>query len=99
MGRKKPFLSSLLLGVVMSAPFLTTACAVHSRVYDPYHNDYHQWNHDEDVQYHQWIVINHKPDHPYKKLDKDDQKAYWDWRHNQGDHDRDHDHDHDHDHH
>jgi hypothetical protein len=101
MRRKNRVLSSLLLGAVLSAPFLTTACAVHSReVYDPYHNDYHAWNHDEGVQYHEWIVVNHKPDRPYKKLDKDDQKAYWNWRHDHGDqgHDRDHDHDHDHDH-
>ncbi len=107
MGRRNRGLSLLLLGAVLSAPLLTSACSEHRRVYDPYDNDYHAWNHNEDIEYHQWIVINHRADRPYKQLNKDDQKAYWEWRHNQSnqghdrdqDHNRDRDHDHDHDHH
>ena len=61
---------------------------------DPYYRDHHRWNNNEVVYYNQWTVETHHDPHvDYGRLQKDDQKAYWDWRHN---HDRDHDHDHDH---
>ena len=51
------------------------------RVYDPYHNDYHRWDNHETVYYHQWVVENHRDDRDFRKLNKDEQKRYWDWRH------------------
>jgi hypothetical protein len=77
------YLSSLLLVTAFLAPAVTTGCANRSyRVYDPYHNDYHRWDHHEAVYYHQWVTENHREDRDFRKLNKDDQKQYWDWRHN-----------------
>jgi hypothetical protein len=66
---------------------LTTVGCAH-RYYDSYHNDYHRWDHQEQVYYNQWTVENHiDPHRDYNHLSKDEQKRYWDWRH-------EHDHDH-----
>ena len=78
-------------GVLLLA--LATAGCAH-RYYDPDHNDYHRWDHQERGYYNQWAVENHVDSHrDYNHLSKDDQKRYWDWRHS---HDNDH---HDNDHH
>jgi hypothetical protein len=86
-------LASLLLACAFLAPALTTGCATRSyRVYDPYHNDYHRWNHHEDVYYNQWVLETHRDHRDFRQLDHDQQKQYWDWRHDHHDHDHDHDH-------
>jgi hypothetical protein len=81
-------LGSLVLAVALSAPLATTGCAVHAyRVYDPYYHDYHRWDHHEEVYYQQWAVeTHHDPHRDYRHLDTNDQKQYWAWRHNHGDH-------------
>ncbi|HUO26363.1 MAG TPA: hypothetical protein VMU61_11910 [Candidatus Aquilonibacter sp.] len=86
------FLTSLLLGTALSASVMGTACAHHYyRVYDPYYHDYHVWNNDEVVYYHQWAVeTHHDPDRDFRRLPADEQRQYWDWRHHHGDHDHDH---------
>ena len=78
---------------------LTTGCATH-RYYDPYHHDYHHWDSSETVYYNQWVVEYHMDPHrDYRHLSKEDQRRYWDWRHNHDhDHDRDRDHNREHDH-
>ena len=79
------------LGLVFVAgalltPLVTTGCATH-RVYDPYHSDYHHWDRHETVYYQQWVVENHRDPHrDYRRLNKDEQKQYWDWRHHHEDH-------------
>jgi len=80
-------ISSLLLSAVLAAPLITAGCAVHGtyRTYDPYYHDYHRWDDHEAVYYHQWVVENHKPDRDYRKLNHDEQKQYWEWRHNHPD--------------
>jgi hypothetical protein len=87
--------SSLLLAIAFLVPAMTTACA--TRGYqDPYYNDYHRWDRHETVYYRQWTNENHRDYRDFRRLNHDEQKEYWTWRH--GHHD-DHDHDHDHDHH
>ncbi|HZR58343.1 MAG TPA: hypothetical protein VFA74_15830 [Terriglobales bacterium] len=101
MGRKPRYLSSLLLGAAFVIPALTTGCAEHHyyRAYDPDHGDYHTWNNNETVYYQQWETTNHYDHRDFKDRDKNQQKQYYDWRHQHvNDHDRDHDHDKDHDH-
>jgi hypothetical protein len=92
--------SSLLLAAVFAFPLLTAGCAVHAyRAYDPVDNSYHRWNHNDDVYYQQWVVETHHPQRPYRDIDQNDQRAYWQWRHSHSDqdhHGKDH-HDHDHD--
>jgi hypothetical protein len=82
------WLSSLLLGAALVTPLIGTGCAGHAgyRVYDPYHSDYHRWDDHETVYYNQWVTENHRENRDFRKLDKDEQKQYWDWRHHHDDH-------------
>lgn len=58
----------------------TAGCARH--YYDPDHNDYHRWDRHEKDYYNQWVVENHiDPHRDYKHLSTDEQKRYWNWRH------------------
>lgn len=81
------------LGVLLLALSTGVACEHHSyRVYDPYYTDYHVWNDDEVRYYHQWADENHRDrDRDFRHLSPEEQKQYWTWRHNHGDHDN-HDH-------
>jgi len=81
-------ISSLLLSAVFLLPLIGAGCSgrVTYRAYDPYYHDYHRWDDHEQVYYRQWVVENHKPDRDFRKLDRDDQKQYWDWRHSHEDH-------------
>ncbi len=91
MNKKSGFVSSLVLAAALSSFLLGMACGGHLyyRVYDPYYSDYHVWNGDEAVYYHQWAGENHRdPDRDFRKLPPEEQKEYWTWRHSHGDHDR-----------
>jgi hypothetical protein len=70
-------------GATLLAVVLSTGCAVHAgyRVYDPYHGDYHVWDDHEGTYYNQWVTENHRDHRDFRKLNKEDQKRYWDWRH------------------
>jgi len=95
MSRKNMFLGIIFLAGALATPLITTGCASHHyyRVYDPYYGDYHRWTPDEDVYYRQWINERHYEYREYSRLDRDQQRDYWNWRHGHGDHDHDHDHD------
>ena len=83
----------------MISPVVATGCGgghTYYRAYDPYYHDYHRWDPDEDRYYHRWAVENRHEDRDFRHLGRDDQKRYWNWRH---DHRSDHDHDHDNDRH
>ena len=100
MSRGSHPLSSLLLAAVLASSLVGIGCAEHHayRVYDPYYTDYHRWDNDEVVYYDRWVNETHHDHHrDFKKLSPEEQKDYWTWRHNHGDHDRDHDKDHDRD--
>jgi hypothetical protein len=81
-------LSVMLLGAALASG-VGVACASHPyRVYDPYYTDYHVWNNDEVVYYNRWSAETHRDPHrDFRHLNKDEQKEYWTWRHNHGDHD------------
>jgi hypothetical protein len=83
------FASLLVLGAALACAALGTACAHHHyyRVYDPYYHDYHVWNDNEVVYYHQWANEYHRdPNRDFRHLPPGEQKEYWDWRHSHGDH-------------
>jgi len=92
MKRKPRLLSLCFLAAALASSVVGTACAErHYRVYDPYYSDYHVWNNDEVVYYHQWARENHHDEQrDFRKLRPEEQKEYWTWRHSRGDHDRDH---------
>jgi hypothetical protein len=73
----------ILAGAVLSAALLLGGCSTTTEnVYDPGHGDYHKWDSAEDAHYHQWVSDTHHDNVEYKKLPPEDQKSYWDWRHN-----------------
>lgn len=86
------FLVLILLMGTFSIPVVTTGCGgpTYYRAYDPYYHDYHAWP-DEDAYYRRWYGENYhdRTYRDYRKLNHDEQKRYWDWRHS-SDHDRDH---------
>lgn len=84
------YLSKLLLATALFSPLVNIGCAGHGyyRVYDPAYGDYHRWDNHETVYYNQWEVENHRQHTDFRKLNGDDQKNYFKWRH-------DHDHDND----
>jgi hypothetical protein len=91
MSIKSRLLSSCFLSVILAASILGAACAEHHsyRVYDPYYSDYHVWNSGEIVYYQQWSRENHRDENrDFRKLPPEEQKEYWTWRHNHGDHDQ-----------
>ena len=87
MDKPSRFLSSLFLAGALTASVIgTTPCAHHYRVYDPYYSDYHVWNNDEVVYYHQWARENHRDEHrDFRSIPPGEQKEYWTWRHSHGD--------------
>ena len=59
-------------------------CGVHAyRVHDPYYNDDHRWNRGEAGYYQRWEVETHHDHVDFRTRNTDEQKQYWDWRHNQ----------------
>ena len=97
MKRKQKYIGTFLLAGALALPLATVGCAEHRyyRADDPYHHDYHRWDNNEVVYYNQWSLETHRDSQrDYRRLNKDEQKEYWNWRHNH--HDFDHDHDHEH---
>lgn len=80
----------LLLAAALASTVSGIGCARHVvRVYDPYYTDYHVWNNDEIVYYRRWADETHRDrERDFRALPRDEQKEYWTWRHNHGDHDR-----------
>jgi hypothetical protein len=79
----------LCLAAAMALAALGLGCGGHHyyRVYDPYYTDYHVWNNDEVVYYNQWSTETHRDSHrDFRKIPPGEQKEYWTWRHNHGDH-------------
>lgn len=83
MPKLSKLLPAITLCAALGAPIAMTGCAVHERVYDPYYHDYHNWN-GETVYYNQWETETHRSHQDFKQRPADQQKQYWDWRHNHG---------------
>ena len=82
----KRYISSLLLAGALLLPVISSGCAtrvaVGYRAHDPYHNDYHRWDDGEVRFYNQWTVETHRPSgREYRRLKRDEQREYWNWRH------------------
>ncbi len=72
----------MIFAAAIALPVLCNGCAARVRVYDPYYHDYHGWAAEEPY-YNQWEHDTRRDHVDFNKRNKDDQKAYWDWRHNQ----------------
>jgi hypothetical protein len=80
-------LTRCLTLAALAASLLSVGCAVHARVYDPYHSDYHAWA-GESGYYSTWETDTHRGHRDFNRRNDSEKKEYWDWRHS-------HDHDHD----
>ena len=76
--------STILAGSLLMA-IGSFGCAGRVRVYDNYHSDWHTWDHDEDGHYRRYWADRHESYRDYNKLNKDEQKNYWNWRHDHPD--------------
>jgi hypothetical protein len=81
MRRIPKLLGTIFLGAALLAPVITTGCEGRVTVYDTWHGDRHHWDDREEVVYRGYLTENHHEYRPYKKLSRDEQKSYWDWRH------------------
>jgi hypothetical protein len=74
--------AACLTCATLSSGCAGTSVGVGYRVYDPYYYDHHVWGPGEVVYYNQWLGETHRPNREYRRLRREDQHAYWDWRHN-----------------
>ncbi len=81
----KQYAYTALLSATLLLPIATIGCGasvgVGYRYYDPYRADYHVWDANEGRYYNQWTVETHRPSRDFHRLKKNDQEAYWHWRH------------------
>jgi hypothetical protein len=61
-----------------------TACVATAsgRIYDPVYGDYHYWNNDEESSFQVYLTENNLPHREFRSMSRNDQNAYWKWRHN-----------------
>jgi hypothetical protein len=92
MSRSTNLVRILVLAGTAAASLAGVACEHHYyRVYDSYYTDYHNWDREEDVYYRRWADETHRNrNQDFRKLRPEEQKEYWTWRHNHGDHEGDH---------
>ena len=81
----KRILSSTVLAASLLIGVASMGCASHVRVYDEYHSDWHTWDHNEVVAYNSYWSGRHEPYRDYNKLNKNEQKDYWNWRYDHPD--------------
>ena len=100
MHRGYRYLGTFLLTAALGAPLMNAKPVVaqdheerererdreNRRVYDPYHKDYHNWDNREDGAYRQWLEGRHEAYVDYEHLKRNQQRAYWNWRHSQEEH-------------
>ncbi len=85
MRRITHYVGSLFLAAALIAPVAISGCSARVGVYDEWHGDRHHWDDHEEVVYRGYLTENHREYKPYKRLSKNDQKGYWDWRHSHSD--------------
>ncbi len=59
----------------------------HTRYYDRYHHDYHEWNDREDRSYRVYLGQRHRQYREFHRESRRNQRAYWNWRHSHPDRD------------
>jgi hypothetical protein len=76
------FLKVLLFTAALAGPVVRVVSAADVKVYvDSKHHDKHEWNEDEDRRYRAYMEEHHRKYIEFHKLNRRDQEAYWEWRH------------------
>ena len=55
------------------------------RYEDRAHNDFHEWNNNEDQAYRRYLQENRRKYHDFARATKKEQDDYWNWRHSHRD--------------
>lgn len=80
------YLSTLLLGAALCAPIVVHAEEHPKKYYDRTRKDYHEWNEQEERAYRHWVEAErHRKYQPWARTRREDQQAYWRWRHDHSD--------------
>ncbi len=82
MFRAKRCFSTVLLAATSRLPLAISGCAARVRVYDQYHSDDRDWNGREDRAYRVWLRERQYPYREFARLNHEEQRDYWNWRHN-----------------
>ena len=78
----------MMCGLLVSMALPVAGCAVGFRVYDPGYGEYHEWTSHEESTFRVYLEGRHEPYRRFRSLDRDQQREYWKWRHEQPDVDR-----------
>jgi hypothetical protein len=80
-------LTTFLLAAALVSPVIISGCAARVstgyRVHDGYYNDDHVWDDNEIVFYNRWEGETHRNHRDFRRRHADEQKDYFNWRHNQ----------------
>jgi hypothetical protein len=79
--RMNRYVGHLLIATALLAPLAASGCAARVRYYDEYHSDYHHWDDREDHAYRVWLRERHYEWREFNRLNRDEQRDYWRWRH------------------
>lgn len=79
--RMRRFIGPLALAAAIVVPVAGSGCAARVRYYDEYHSDYHRWDDGEVRAYRVWLGERHYEWREYNRLNRDEQREYWRWRH------------------
>jgi hypothetical protein len=91
MHRTHLYIASLLLTAALVAPAaimavpIPQAASVQVRVYDKDHNDYHNWDDNENRAWGVFLTQKHRKSHEFSTANKKEQSQYWNWRHSHPD--------------
>jgi hypothetical protein len=85
MNRKGLFAATLFLTAALVAPLATKISAapqlISVRVYDRDHRDYHNWD-DNEARYYETYRRDHRSYNvEFRRTNRSQQRAYWNWRH------------------
>ena len=84
MTRGRKYVSPILLALALFWTMAFNGCS--NRTYDTTYHDYHAWDSNEESSYQRWEAETHRDHQDFAKRNADEQKEYWTWRHNHGDH-------------
>lgn len=79
----------LLFAALASTPLLVMADDHDKRYYDREHKDYHAWNADENRAWSHYAQEQHYKTSDWAHAKREQQAAYWKWRHDHPGNDRD----------
>lgn len=82
MHRSRELVGQSLVLVALIVTILSAGCRDRGAYHDPYYHDDHPVASEQPI-YNRWEQETHRTHLDLNKRSQDEQKQYWDWRHNQ----------------